>query len=91
MSLYFHYPHLPSPPLPSPLFLSLQRALGTLYSDTIFEEPQIKQPRLIILPQEDGDSERVGTEELQVLPSPPSETSSRRLLEAAGKHMRCCY
>ena len=62
----------------------LQRALGTLYSDSIFVEPQTKQPRLIILPHE--DTEEGGAEELQPLgTSVSSDTSSRRMLEAAGQ------
>ena len=62
----------------------LQRALGTLYSDSIFVEPQTKQPRLIILPHE--DVEEGGAEELQPLgTSVSSDTSSRRMLEAAGQ------
>ena len=62
----------------------LQRALGTLYSDSIFVEPQPKQPRLVILPHE--GTEEGGGEELHPLgaTSDSSDTSGRRMLEAAG-------
>ncbi|CAI8043314.1 Uncharacterized protein C19orf47 homolog [Geodia barretti] len=64
-----------------------KRALGSLYSDSVFQEaPQSKQPRLIILPQDDANEVGGVTEDLQILATPPlgGETSSRRLLEAAG-------
>lgn len=67
----------------------LQRALNTLYSDDIFIEPQPKQPRLIILPQDEGQREESSGEELEILgaASVSTETSSRRMLEAAGNHI----
>lgn len=67
----------------------LQRALNTLYSDDIFIEPQPKQPRLIILPQDEGQREDSSGEELEILgaASVSTETSSRRMLEAAGNHI----
>ena len=51
------------------------------------EAPQSKQPRLIILPQDDANEVGGVTEDLQILATPPlgGETSSRRLLEAAGR------
>ena len=57
------------------------------------EAPQSKQPRLIILPQDDANEVGGVTEDLQILATPPlsSETSSRRLLEAAGRsHIMSC-
>ena len=70
----------------NPTTFSTQRARGSLYSDTVVfsDPPQPKQPRLIILPQEDADEVGGASEEPDILIPVTTETSSRRLLEAAG-------
>ena len=72
--------------------MSTQRALGSLYSDAVFAEgPQSKQPRLIILPQDDANEVGGVSEDLQIVATSPltGETCSRRLLEAAGRWFTC--
>ena len=80
----YSYSFLPPYSLPPLLPPSLQRALGTLYSDDVYPEPHLKQPRLIVLPQ--GDGQEVMDEDLGTTRSSlTSGGSSRRLLEAAGQ------